>query len=111
MRDYPKHIKRLIRQYAGLAYEAELKQALTSLDAEFDAWRQGQLNSFDLSSRVYDWSHGPARELYNKYNSPDLDLMVAYAIASGLLNVHEIPRDLLDHLNNAIQFYKGLETT
>jgi hypothetical protein len=34
MREYPKQVKRLIREYAARAYEAELGQALRELESE-----------------------------------------------------------------------------
>ncbi len=39
MHQYPKHIKRLIREYAAQAYEIELGQALGELAQQFALWR------------------------------------------------------------------------
>lgn len=41
MSEYPKHIKKLIRYYATLAHEEELRRALEFLAAKFDEWRAG----------------------------------------------------------------------
>lgn len=41
MREYPKQIRRLSREYAARAYEAEPGQTLGELEAEFACWRSG----------------------------------------------------------------------
>ena len=69
MREYSKAVKRLIREYAARAYEAELGQALRALEQEFAHWHSGQISAGELSDRVYAFSRGPARELWNRYNA------------------------------------------
>lgn len=41
MREYPKRVKRLLREYAAKAYEAELGRALGELEQQFAVWRSG----------------------------------------------------------------------
>jgi hypothetical protein len=63
MREYPKQVKRLIREYAARAYEAELGQELGELEQQFAAWRSGQISAGELSDRIHAFSRGPAHEL------------------------------------------------
>ncbi len=61
MREYLKQIKRLIREYAARAYEAELGRALGELEAQFAAWRSGQISAAELSDRIHAcWPANPA---------------------------------------------------
>lgn len=86
MRQYPKPIKRLIREYAAQSYEAELGQALGELEAQFTRWRSAAINAFDLNDAIHDFHQGAARELWNRYNARIDDMLVARAIVLGLLH-------------------------
>lgn len=106
MREYSKPVRRLLREYAARAYEAELGQALGELEQQFAVWRSGQLSAGELSDRVYAFTRGPARELWQRYNARLDDMQVAYAIVTGLLPRAELPAELLDALQPIIAFYE-----
>ena len=106
MREYSKRVKRLIREYASRAYEAELSRALGKLEQQFAAWRGGQINAGELSGRIHAFSHGPARELHQRYNANLDDMQVAHAITTGLLRRDTIPAELLEALQPIIDFYE-----
>ncbi|NJO82131.1 MAG: hypothetical protein HC828_04540 [Blastochloris sp.] len=106
MRQYPKPIKRLIREYAARAYEAELGRALGELDQQFAAWRNGQISAFELSDHIHVFHQGPARELWSRYNARIDDTLVAHAIVTGLLPRETIPAELLEALGPILAFYK-----
>ena len=104
MKAYPKKIKKLIRHYAGVAYEEELKRELRKLHIHFEEWRDEDISSSQLSDLIYAFTKGPSRELFNKYNSSWLDLAVAQAIGNGILDQDELPKELVESLSNAVQF-------
>lgn len=106
MREYPKQIKRLIREYAARAYEAELGQALGELEAQFTAWRSGQLSAAELSDQIHAFNRGPAREIWGMYNARIDDTLVARAIVTGLLPRTTIPGALLEALEPILAFYE-----
>jgi hypothetical protein len=106
MREYPKPIKRLIREYAARAYEAELGQALGELEQQFVDWRNGQISAFELSDHIHTFHQGPARELWSRYNARIDDTLVAHAIVTGLLPRETIPAELLEALQPILAFYK-----
>ena len=106
MPTYPPRIKRLLREYAAQAYEAELNQVLEALAQQFTAWQTGQLSASDLTQHIHNFHRGPARELWNRYNAGIDDMHVAYALVTGLLKRDELPAELLEHLQNAIAFYE-----
>jgi hypothetical protein len=101
---YPKKITKLIRHYAGVAYEEELKRELRKLHIHFEEWRDEDISSSQLSDLIYAFTKGPSRELFNKYNSSWLDLAVAQAIANGILDRDELPEELVESLSDAAQF-------
>lgn len=109
MTDYPKPIKKLLREYLAEAYEAELQRELTKLDRSFAEWRAGKISSKELSYRVHQYETGPSRELYKRYNGIQPDMMVAYAIVVGILSEEEVPAELLEAIGRPLSFYRSLK--
>ena len=105
MHQYPKHIKRLIREYAGQAYEIELGQALGELEQQFSHWRSGQISAGELSDRIHAFHQGPSRELWGRYNARIDDMLVAQAIVTGLLPRETIPAELLEAIQPSMNFF------
>lgn len=61
MHQYPKNIKRFLREYATEAYERELHRELTNLDHRFAEWRNGTISSGELRDRIHQYETGPSR--------------------------------------------------
>ncbi len=109
MKDYPKPIKRLMRQYLAEAYERELQRELTKLEQSFAEWRSGQISSGELSDRLHQYERGPSRALYKRYNYGEEDMTLAYVIVGGVLRREEIPDELLEALKGPLSFYQSLK--
>ena len=105
MREYPKKIKKLIREFAAEAHERELHRELTRLDRRFAEWRNSQLGSGALSDEIHQYENGPSCELFKRYNGGLLDMMVAYAIAADILKREEIPAELLEALHSPLEYF------
>lgn len=107
---YRKHIKRLIRKFAEISYERELREALSKLDADFGEWRENGIDSWKLTGRIHKFHDESARELYKRYtNNPYLDLVVAAAINHDILSKEELPEELLVELSRAILVMDSLD--
>ena len=76
MNEYPKRIKRELKELAGQAYENELGRELGDLARHFDDWREGKIGASDLTELVHQYHNGPARELWKKYNGSFTELLV-----------------------------------
>ena len=109
MINYPKRIKKLLRELMTQAYERELHRELTKLDQSFAEWRDGKLSSGELSNRVHQFEIGPSRELFKRYNDGALDMMVAYAIVAGILHENEVPRELSETIDAHLTFFRSLK--
>lgn len=109
MQDYPKKIKRLLREFLAEAHERELQRELAKLDQSFSAWRSGHISSGELSHRIHQYETGPSRELYKRYDTPSPDIVVAYAIVTGILHRDEIPEELLEAIAGPLSFYQSLQ--
>jgi hypothetical protein len=101
---YPKHIKRQLRKLADQAHERELAQALSQLAANFDAWRAGEINAFELNHLIHKHHQGPARKLYGIYNDLEPDLLVGRAVVMGLLPEDAISEEIWPYIQNAVDF-------
>ena len=106
----PKRIKRAIRELAGAAHEIELRRALGPLRGQFARWDRGEIDAFELTDAVRRFHQGPARDLYNRYTSNMLNVAVAHAIVTGIVDRAQIAPDVLEHLRNAIAFYESQES-
>ncbi len=109
MPDYPKSVKRSLRELAGVAYEEEMRRALRQLAESFDAWRAGEIDVWDLDRRIHKYHNGPARELYKQYNESRVDMLVAYAIMRGIISQETVPTELGPYLERPLAFYRSME--
>ena len=106
-RDYPKSIRRQLRELRAQAHENELARELAKLAAKFDEWRAGKIDAWELTDLVHKYHNGPARELYSFYDSGDDDLLVASALMKGILSEADVPEDVRKHIQGLIDFYKS----
>jgi hypothetical protein len=111
MAQTPKRIKRLLREHAGQAHEEELRRALGPVAEAFKRWERGELGSGELTEIIHRFHQGPARERFARYNTPYLEMAVAYAITVGVLDRQKIPPELRDHLARALEFYESGQAT
>ncbi len=109
MPDYPKAVKRSIRELVGVAYEEEMRRALGQLAQSFDGWRAGQIDVWELDQRIHTYHNGPARDLYKLYNESRLDMLVAYAIVRGIISADSVPAELRPYLERPLAFYRSME--
>ena len=107
MQDYPKSVKRKLRELSALAHEEELRRALLPLAQQFDAWRQGQIGSGELSALIHDWETGVSRDLFKTYNTPYVALQVAQAITEGILQSEAVPEEVVPYLQHYLDWYRS----
>ena len=106
MQEVPKRIKRLVREWAGVAHDRDLRKALNELGAQFARWDRGEINSFELNDRVHRFHQDTAREIWKRYATTHLEPAVALAVVAGVLRKEELPADLVQHLAGLIEFYE-----
>lgn len=105
--EYPKAIKRQLRELMALAYERELAQALTKLDEHFAAWKRGEINPFELSDLIHQFHQKTARELFNRYDTRgDQDMIVSGSVAIGILSRSDIPDEVWPHIESRVEFFR-----
>src|SRR5687768_4015973 len=70
MHEVPRRIKRLVREWAGIAHERDLRNALSELRVQFDRWDRGEIDSFELNDLVHRFHQDTLRE-YGKSTRQD----------------------------------------
>ena len=99
MQTIPKHIKKQIRDWCGVAYERELSAELEKLHGDFHDWNAGKLHCFDLTERIHEFHQNGARDLYKMYVMDGSDgSLISAAIDRGVLKEDELPPALLEFL-------------
>ena len=88
-----------LQKLAGLAYERELAKALESLEGKFGQWRKGKMTGFELSDFIHQFHNGISRDLWSFYASGYSELIVAQAVAKGILLRTEISPGILGELD------------
>ena len=107
MRDTPKRIKRLVREWAGVAHDRDLRKALGEVRVQFWRWERGDISSFELNEFVHQFHDGKSREIWKRYATNHLEPAVASAVAAGILRREELPTELLQHIAGLIEFYEA----
>ena len=103
-----KVIRKKIRELAEQAYEEELRRALVPLAEAFERWRVRAATSVEISDLIHEFHQGPARELRGTYQALKPDLLVARAVALGVLAKASLPADVAASLAGAIGSFETL---
>lgn len=106
MQRFTKREKAELKELAGAAWEAELRDELEKLFEDFLKWADNGMDAFDLSERIHQFHNGVSRELCGRYTSLDPEITVPRAIALGILGEGELGEALLEKLSAQIQAYR-----
>lgn len=106
MQEVPKRLKRLVREWAAIAHDRDLRKALGELREQFDRWGRGEIDSFELNELVHRFHQDTAREIWKRYATTHLEPAVASAVAARVLRKEELPAELVQHIAGLIEFYE-----
>ena len=102
--DLTKSQRRRIRELAGTAYDRELSRELAALEAQFGRWRRSEIDAHELNDAIHSFHHGPNRRLFLIYTGSDFDVVVASAIARGILTEEEATSEIVGLLSALIEY-------
>jgi len=105
MNEFTRRERSQLRKLSMKAYERELAQELSQLEAQFAEWREDKIDSFQLGNIIHEFHNGVSRDLYKQYMNVSPHLMVAYALVEGILSEEEIQPEILKKLGQAIELY------
>lgn len=96
---------RKFKELAGEVYRLELDAELDKLFAVFQSWKSSEIDGWNVEKAIHKFHQGPSRELYSRHNNVDADIIVAWAVQSGVLPVEKIPEDLLEEVKQIMAIY------
>jgi hypothetical protein len=99
-------IKRLVREWAAIAHDRDLRNALSELRVQFDRWERGEIDAFELNDLVHRFHQNTSREIWKRYATTYLERALASAVAAGVLRKEELPGELFQHIAGLIEFYE-----
>jgi hypothetical protein len=106
MDDYPKELKRRLRELAAIAHERAIRVQLGKLAEDFQQWQRGAMDSWELSDRIHRFHDGANRDLFVQYTRGQPAMMVAHAIASGLLQESEVALEVREAIARLIEMQR-----
>lgn len=108
MNDYPKQIKKELRELSGLAYQRELDEELEKIAKQFDDWRQKKISCFELNAKIHEFHNGVSKELWIQYESRHEDFRVAVAIVKNIIKREEISPKAFECIKGLIESYNKI---
>jgi hypothetical protein len=106
MKQLSKAGRKHFRELADLSYERELGRALDELLLQFERWKKGEIDAFELNEKIHEHHNGIARELYKLYASGEADFTVVRALVRGILEEKEVDERFLPFLRPTLEYYK-----
>ncbi len=102
---HSRDIRKEMRQLVETAHDRELCLYLSYLEKRFAEWRNGQIDTGELSGFIHEFHDGTARAVYKTYTVLKPDQLVARALGIGLLRGEEVSEGLRHTLSDAINYY------
>jgi hypothetical protein len=103
----PRSLRKITKQLVRQAYAREQGKALESLDREFDRWKSGDIDCWELTELIHRFHNGESRELYTLYEAGDIKMVLARAIALDIISAEDVPATLLESMQPTIEFFRG----
>ena len=103
---HSKAARKHFRKLAATAYERELGRALEQLHVQFERWKIGEVDAFDLDVKIHEYHNGIARDLFKRYEYGDPELAVGAAIVSGILLESEVDERYLPWVKSWIELFE-----
>ncbi len=102
-----KSFRKTAKQLIGKAYQREQDKALEALRHEFDRWKSGEIDCWELTDLIHRFHNGESRDLYKIYEMGDTKIALARAVALGILGEEEVPAALRESMQATIDFFRG----
>jgi hypothetical protein len=104
MIELSKKTKKQLKDLIQRAYTMELEQLLLKLSKQFNAWKEGQIDCWQLEEKIDHFHSKESRKLFEAYNCTTVSpvVLVGSAIIRNLIKMEEVPEEALIHVERAI---------
>lgn len=90
MEEMTKAVKRELRELGGKVYEAEMTLELDKIYAEFQAWKAGTIDCWDLNDEIHKFHNGVSRKMWGFYSGRQPEFEIVYGLNNGLITRSDI---------------------
>ena len=104
--EFSKEEKRTLARLSDEIYETELSELLQPLREGFDEWARGEVEAVSLAEDLREFCRNELGELDSRHGTLDAHLIVARAVACGILEGSEVSDSLRGKLDRMIQFFR-----
>lgn len=108
MTEHAKHLREALLQLSETAHEREREQLLAVLAGHFDDWRDGKMTTGELCAAIDRYHDEYSKELETRYQTFNVDILVAQAVAREIIGAEEIPEELKAHVQEGVDLFKSL---
>jgi hypothetical protein len=99
--------KKHLQALSDRCYELEMSEALNALFDDFQNWKDGGIDVWDLNERIHQHHDGTARRLYKFYEVfRNPQNAVARGVFKGILKMDDIQKDCHPFVERLIEYYK-----
>lgn len=99
---FSKRQRAILRDLTGKAHDREVHKLLSTIAEDFDAWRSGKKETWDLVDALDKFAK-ERRSTSSPYRDQSLaHIMVARAVVEGLLNSDEVPAEIQVAIADAV---------
>ena len=104
MNEYPKKIKKILKELASLSHQRELAVELKVLHERFNDWENNKIDVFELNEYIHIFHNGASQEIWKKHNHADTDMIVSSSAAFGILRKDEIPDEVFKIIEKRVEY-------
>lgn len=94
MKRLGKRVKRVLRELSCEAFSRQQHAHLEEIAGKFDLWASDLITDEDLA--LFLWGHfsGPAKQLRDRHAYLDPEILVARAVAEGVMQENDLPEEI-----------------
>lgn len=108
MTEHAKHLREALWHLSETAHEREREQLMAVLADHFDDWRNGKMTTAELDAAIARYHDEYSKQLETRYQTFNVDILVAQAVARGIIREEEIPEALRAHVHEGVELFRSL---
>lgn len=99
--------KKHLQDLSDRCHELEMSEALNELFDDFQKWKKGEIDVWDLNEKIHQHHDGTARSLYKFYDVlKNPQNAVARCVFKGVIKMDDVQEDCHQFLERHIEYYK-----
>jgi len=99
--------KKHLKELSDRCHELEMSEALKELFDDFQKWKNGEIDVWDLNEKIHFHHDTTARNLYKFYEMlRNPQIAVAHGVVKGIIKMDDIQKDCHPFVERLIELHK-----